>query len=99
MFGNDVADNFITMATFCDGGKPLVKDALAKDPVYKQVLNGREQILYRFQNSATFADPFDDPILHEKYWNISMDSIKRFIDEYLDNIPAVNLNGSRETMK
>ena len=48
MFGNDVGENFVTMATFCDGGQVNVKAALEQDPAYRQVLNGRPQRLYRF---------------------------------------------------
>lgn len=48
MFGNDVGENFVTMATFCDGATVNVKEALERDPAYQQVLNGREQNLYRF---------------------------------------------------
>ena len=88
MFGGNVAENFVTMATFCDAGKINVKEALEKDPSYRQVLQGRPQRLYKFQNSATFADPTDDPIMHEKFWNISMESIRRFINEFLDKMPA-----------
>ena len=48
MFGNNVADNFVTMATFCDGGKVNVKEALERDPAFTQVLKDRQHILYRF---------------------------------------------------
>ena len=95
MFGKDVAQNFITMATFCDGGHVNVKDALERDPSYQQVLSGRQQIMFRFQNSATFAKPSEDPIMHEQFWNISMESVKRFLTDFLSNIPAAALDGSR----
>ena len=42
--------------------------------------------MYKFQNSATFANPHEDAIMHEQFWNISMTSIKRFIEECLDKI-------------
>ena len=98
MFGRNVADNFITMATFCDGGQVNVKAALERDPCYQQVLCGREHRLYRFQNSATFADPTEDRIMHEQFWNISMESIKRFVD-LLSRIPATGLGPTRETLE
>ena len=98
MFGRNVAENFITMATFCDGGKVNVKEALERDPAYQQVLSGRKQILYKFQNSATFADPSEDPVMHEQFWNISMESIRRFILDFLINIPAKDLHVTRDTL-
>ena len=41
MFGRNVAENFVTMATFADAGVPNVKVALENDPSYQQVLQGR----------------------------------------------------------
>ena len=98
MFGRNVAENFVTMATFADAGVPNVKEALENDPSYQQVLQGRTQVLYKFQNSATFEDPTLDPVMHEKFWNISMESIRRFIEEFLDQIPAKELNETRDTL-
>ena len=38
LFGKDVAPNFVTMATFCDGGRVLLKDAMEQSPIYKTVI-------------------------------------------------------------
>ena len=38
LFGKDVAKNFVTMATFCDGGRVLLKDAMEQSPIYKNVI-------------------------------------------------------------
>ena len=99
MFGKDVAENFVTMATFCDGGPVNVKQALENDPSFKQVLGDRKHILYKFQNSATFADPFEDQVMHEQFWNISMTSIGRFINDFLSKIPAKDLHITRDTLE
>lgn len=54
--------------------------------------------MYKFQNSATFADQNEDPTLHESYWNISMESMRRFLFDFLDKIPTRNLDLSRATL-
>lgn len=58
LFGIDVVDNFVTMATFCDGGEVLIKAALEAsehfDPI-KKAKGGHK--LYNFNNSAVFVDP------------------------------------------
>ena len=38
LFGKDVAPNFVTMATFCDGGRVLLKDAMEQSPIYNTVI-------------------------------------------------------------
>ena len=43
MFGKNVYDNFLTMATFCDGGHINVADALKKDHIYQKLFNGQER--------------------------------------------------------
>jgi hypothetical protein len=38
LFGQDVAKNFVTMATFCDGGTPLIKKALEASEYFKPII-------------------------------------------------------------
>lgn len=38
LFGKNVARNFVTMATFCDGGRVLLKDAMEQSPIYQSVI-------------------------------------------------------------
>ena len=58
LFGKDVVDNFVTMATFCDGGEVLIKAALEASKHFapiKAAKGGHK--LYNFNNSAVFVDP------------------------------------------
>ena len=57
LFGNDVAENFVTMATFCDGGPVLVEAAMRESQYYESVKAAKpdhEPKLFPFNNSATF---------------------------------------------
>ena len=37
LFGRDVAKNFLTMATFCDGEAPLLSQALNESPSFNNI--------------------------------------------------------------
>ena len=38
LFGVDVGKRFVTMATFCDGGKNLLKEALEDSSYFKPII-------------------------------------------------------------
>ena len=61
MFGEDVKRNFVTMATFCDGGPVLLKKALENSEFFKPIIaTEKGHILYPFNNSAVFIDPEEE---------------------------------------
>ena len=74
LFGKDVVDNFVTMATFCDGGEVLIKAALEASDHFKPILKAGHKI-YNFNNSAVFVDPDAGsiaPELHQQFWSMGM---------------------------
>lgn len=66
LFGKDVRDNFVTMATFCDGGEVLIKAALEASEFFTPIMGAKKgHVLYPFNNSAVFVDPDSvSPELH-----------------------------------
>jgi hypothetical protein len=58
LFGMDVVDNFVTMATFCDGGEVHIKAALENSEHFAPIMAAKGgHKLYNFNNSAVFVDP------------------------------------------
>ncbi len=99
LFGEDMKKVFLAMLTFCDGGKPQVLDALHDERcLFSQFLFslGKEWY-YKFNNSAIFEKNEDD-ILNMTYWNIGMDSFKKFT-ERLDSLPKVNLVKTKKVLQ
>ena len=94
LFGDDIAENFIAMLTFCDGGKIVIYDALtAKGSFFDLV---KDQIkgdwYFKFNNSVIFSDDAT-----EYNWNLGMKSYERFVDKLL-LLPEKSLTQSREVL-
>ena len=89
LFGGDVAQAVSVLATFCDGGEVLVKNALIKSPAFQKVqakLHPDRKLVYEFNNSAIFVDPAKDPqnLLTKTFWNMGMDSMKIFMENRIN---------------
>ena len=98
LFGRNVADNFVTMATFADGGEVLLMAALEACPVFKNVVqNLKEPKCFKFNNSAVFDLDNDD--LNKQFWQIGQVSMRKFINQCLNEMDAVSLQESKENLK
>lgn len=89
LFGEDTKDIFITMLTFCDGGKPQALVSLQDKSCSfsKMIKNKSKDWYFKFNNSAIFEKDVND-ILNLTYFSISMDSFKEFTEK-LDTLPKV----------
>ena len=100
LFGRNVADNFVTMATFADGGEVLLMAALEACPAFKHVIQstkGNKHKCFKFNNSAVFDSANAE--LNKQFWEIGQNSMSIFIKECLKEIDAVPLQESRENLK
>ena len=95
LFGRNVADNFVTMATFADGGEVLLMAALEACPAFGHVVQstkGHQHKCFKFNNSAVFDLANDE--LNKQFWDIGQGSMRKFIKECLEEIDAVPLQES-----
>ena len=72
IFGNDVAKNICLLFTFADAQPP---PALAT--VKKEGIPFGENGVFKFNNSAVFADNTDDEAT-KYYWKFGFDSLRKF---------------------
>ena len=75
LFGNDVAENFVPMLTFCDGKEPQIIAAFKKEEsLSKKILPFLQEPWYlKFNNSAIFASVKDK--FTEMFWELGKDII------------------------
>ena len=97
LFGNDVAENFIIMMTFCDGQDPQLKGALiSNESNFKNIIKLIQYPWYlKFNNSAIFASNKDK--FNELFWNLGMDSFEAFMKK-LKSLPTKSLNLTKEVL-
>lgn len=97
MFGNDVAENFVAMITFCDGKTPPVLTSLkAEGSIFDKIIPQIKPPWYlQFNNSAIFSSN-DNPI-NKMFWNIGMMSFQNFIDKF-KTLPAKSLQLSVQVL-
>ena len=76
LFGNDIAENFIVMMTFCDGQDPQLKSALlSPESNLKEIISLIKYPWYlKFNNSAIFASNKDK--FNELFWKLGMESFQ-----------------------
>ena len=96
-FGKYVAKNIFIMATFCDGQKPPVIDAL-------KVSDIPHSAFFKFNNSAVYADKAhsyhsdsDDVSFDEMFWRMVMQSMKKFFTT-LQTTASVSLVMTRNVL-
>jgi hypothetical protein len=99
MFSKDVRDNFVTMVTFCDGGKVLIKAALESSQYFEELKNAKNGLkFYSFNNSAMFVDPASEdiaPEMHDQYWHMGTNSMEKFVNEFLMKVKPAALKSTR----
>lgn len=94
IFGNDMKDNISVMATFADGGKLHVTDAIkeAKVPYSKS---------FRFNNSALFHQEGsvyeDSAALSKMFWEMGVKSLEQYFI-HLQQAQPVSLQLTREVL-
>ena len=85
LFGNDIAENFVPMLTFCDGKEPQIlaslldDDSTFKKSIYDHIKNNNPWYL-QFNNSAIFESNRTGKFT-ELFWDLGMDSFKLFFTE------------------
>ncbi len=100
LFGDDIAENFIAMITFCDGGKVVIYDALLEKgsgfDLVKDKIKG--DWCYKFNNSAILSEKDNDSDnFNEKFWDLGMNSFSKFMNK-LCSLPQKSLTQSREVL-
>ncbi len=98
LFGKDIAENFIALLTFSDGGEPQVLDSLkAKNSGFDIVQPKIQGEWYlKFNNSAIYSENNNE--FNLMFWNLSMDNYEKFMSK-LVSLPQKSLRLSREVLK
>ena len=81
LFGNNVAENFIIMMTFCDAQEPPLKHALISTesdffPILK-LLKDKINWFLKFNNSAIFATNKNK--FNEMFWKLGMENFENLV--------------------
>lgn len=97
LFGNDVAENFVAMLTFCDGEIPQIINALQeKDSIFDKVIPKIKEPWYlKFNNSAIFSVSKDK--FNAMFWELGMESFKNFVMK-LNNLSTKSLTLSKAVL-
>ena len=102
LFGNDIAENFIPMLTFCDGKDPQILASLLdnestfKKSIYDHIKNNSPWYL-QFNNSAIFESNRTGKFT-ELFWELGMDSFKLFFTK-LNLLSTKGLNHSKSVLE
>ena len=101
LFGDDIAENFIAMITFFDGGKIAIYDDLLEKgsgfDLVKDKIKG--DWCFKFNNSAIFSENGNDysDKFNENFWNLGMLSFAKFMNKLI-SLPQKSLSQSREVL-
>jgi len=101
LFGNDIAENFIPMLTFCDGKEPQIlaslldDDSTFKKSIYDSIKDKTPWYL-QFNNSAIFESNRTGKFT-ELFWELGMDSFKLFFTK-LSSLKSKSLNHSKNVL-
>ena len=80
LFGKNVAENFIVMFTFADGGKIQVIDSLLNDLSFSSVKDYlKEPWYFKVNNSAIFSD-INDQFMYS-FYEMGMKSYEQFLNK------------------
>ena len=102
LFGNDIAENFIPMLTFCDGKEPQILASLLdnestfKKSIYEHIKDNNPWYL-QFNNSAIFESNRTGKFT-ELFWELGMDSFKLFFTK-LNSLSTKSLNHSKSVLE
>ena len=100
MFGKDVAENFISMITFCDGSDPPILEGLQSDDcIFKTTImpHVKNPWYLKFNNSGIFKKN-DASKFSQMYWELGMDSFKFFINK-LKRLPPKSLTLTKKVLE
>ena len=101
LFGNDIADNFVPMLTFCDGKEPQIlasfldDESTFKKSIYDHIKDNTPWYL-QFNNSAIFESNREGKFT-ELFWELGMDSFKLFFTK-LSSLKSKSLNHSKNVL-
>jgi GTP-binding protein EngB required for normal cell division len=99
MFGKDIAENFLFVLTFCDGGDPIVIKSLEVSPIIAPVVKQiKDEWSLKFNNSAIFAKYKEGDTFQKFYWDLCSTSMQVFMKR-LGNISEKSLTMSREVIR
>ena len=101
LFGNDIAENFVPMLTFCDGKKPqflsalLDSNSIFRKSIYDHIKE-KDPWYLEFNNSAIFEGNRQGKFT-ELFWDLGMDSFGKFFAK-LSTLPSKSLNHSKNVL-
>lgn len=100
IFGKDIAENFVAMLTFCDGGEPNILEALTdkNGSSFAKIIPKIKNPWYlKFNNSAIFSAKNNDK-MREIFWNIAMEGFKEFVAKKLMKNSNKSLRMTKEVL-
>lgn len=101
MFGKDVAENFLFVLTFCDGGEPVVVKSLEVSPIVGPIVRSIQSDWYlRFNNSAVFTayNKAKPDKMQQFFWDLGEESMKQFMEK-MATTEEKSLTLSKEVIK
>jgi GTP-binding protein EngB required for normal cell division len=83
LFGKDVADNFLFLITFCDGGNVQAEPSLVADssivaPIIKDLQNKSITWNCKFNNSAVFQPVDMNDLFSKPFWDLYQKGMHEF---------------------
>ena len=98
IFGNDVAENFIVMLTFCDLAEPPIVNALEdENSIFDKIIPKiKLPWYYKFNNCDSISTDKEN-IFTKMFWELGMESFKNFIKR-IESLPAKSLNLTKEVL-
>ncbi len=92
LFGKDIKENFLIIATFADAGSVNAKSAL-------EAGNIPTENLIKFNNSALYAKPDKAfATIHQMFWNIGKEGYSKIFNTYIKNIPGKSLEQTNQVL-
>lgn len=100
MFGPDIAENFLIMLTFCDGGEPQIVSSLQdqKSILANVIKDIRDPWFLKFNNSAVFEKNDPNNLFNRMFWDLSINSMKTFMIK-LRWLPEKSLQMSKDVIR
>ncbi|OCT57696.1 uncharacterized protein LOC108704617 [Xenopus laevis] len=99
MFGKDIKDNIMILATHADGQKPPVLEALKANNIPSAVDSDGDPLHFKFNNSSLFAtNKPKKAALSKLFWSIGKESLAIFF-RYLRTTEAKSLELTKKVLK
>ncbi len=98
IFGNDVKENVRFLATFADGKRPKVLEAITADELPCRMDSDGSPCYQKFNNGAIYSNNQDDEdSISPNLWKDGMKNFKLFFDE-LSEMPTKSLQMTQEVL-